>query len=171
MLSLNVFFSDQFYQIYMGLSCEGVCQFVQKVLHCWAGWSPRFENIWKIFLTRTKKFWGWILVYNIGDKVYKVCSNDDPRMTFDRFTAQSIFCPSCCSNTERTLQSIFRYAMADLLRWANRGPWTSYHFFSPGGHSVQPSETILSILVKGYMSNISVKSFWNQATGIGGEVV
>ena len=34
-------------------------------------------------------------------KVYQVCSNDDPWMTFDLFTALSNFFPSCCGNTGR----------------------------------------------------------------------
>ena len=33
---------------------------------------------------------------------------NDPRMTFDLFTAQSNFCPNCWGNTGRMLQSICR---------------------------------------------------------------
>ena len=40
--------------------------------------------------------------------------NDDPRITFDLFTAWSNFCPNCCGNTERMLHGICRYAMADF---------------------------------------------------------
>ena len=39
--------------------------------------------------------------------------------------------------------------------------------FSSGDHFVQQGRTILAVLVKGDKRNISVKSFWNQATGQG----
>ena len=43
--------------------------------------------------------------------------------------------------------------------------------FSFGGHFVQQCETILAILVEGHIRNISVKLFWNPATGLGGDVL
>ena len=36
--------------------------------------------------------------------MYHFCSNADPRMTFDLFTALSNFCPSCCGNVAWHLQ-------------------------------------------------------------------
>ena len=39
------------------------------------------------------------------------------------------------------------------------------------GDQNEQSRTILAILVKRDKRNISVKSFWNQATGQGGDVV
>ena len=45
-----------------------------------------------------------------------------------------------------------------------------FSIFSSGDHFVQQSRTILVILVKGDKRNIYVKSFWNQATGQGGDV-
>ena len=42
--------------------------------------------------------------------------------------------------------------------------------FGSGDHFVQQSRTIFAILVKEDKWNISVKSFWNPATGQGGDV-
>ena len=42
--------------------------------------------------------------------------------------------------------------------------------FSYGDHFSQQRRTILAILVKGDKRNSSVKSFWNPATGQGGDV-
>ena len=46
-----------------------------------------------------------------------------------------------------------------------------FSIFSSGDYFVQQSKTILAILEKGHKKNISVKLFWNQATGLGGDVV
>ena len=46
-----------------------------------------------------------------------------------------------------------------------------FSIFSSGGHFVQQSSTILAILVKGHLRNISVKLFCNRALGLGGDVV
>ena len=46
-----------------------------------------------------------------------------------------------------------------------------FSIFSFGGHFVQQSGTILAILVEGHPKNISVKLFWNQAIGPGGDVI
>ena len=46
----------------------------------------------------------------------QICSNDDPRMTFDLFMTLSNFFPSCCGYTGRISHGICRYAMAILLR-------------------------------------------------------
>ena len=46
-----------------------------------------------------------------------------------------------------------------------------FSIFSFGGHFVQWSKTILAILEVGHPRNISVKLFWNLATGLGGNVV
>ena len=46
-----------------------------------------------------------------------------------------------------------------------------FSIFSSGDHFIQQSRTILAILVKGNKRNISVKSFWNQATSQGDEVI
>ena len=40
-----------------------------------------------------------------------------------------------------------------------------FSIFSSSGHFVQPSGTILAIFVEGHRRNISVKLFWNRATG------
>ena len=42
--------------------------------------------------------------------------------------------------------------------------------FSSGGHSVQPSQTVLAISVKRHKMNTSVKLLYNRATGHGGDV-
>ena len=55
-------------------------------------------------------------MYYQGLKIYQVCSNDDPRMTFEVFKAWSNLCPNCCGNTESMLHENLRYAMAVLLR-------------------------------------------------------
>ena len=64
---------------------------------------PIYDKHLKIFFSRTKK----ALRLNLGTqhrglKVYKICSNDDSRMTFDLFRAWSNLCPSCCGNTGRS---------------------------------------------------------------------
>ena len=46
-----------------------------------------------------------------------------------------------------------------------------FSIFSSGGHFVQRSRNILAILVKGYLRNISVKSFCSRALGLEGDVV
>ena len=46
-----------------------------------------------------------------------------------------------------------------------------FSIFSSGSHFVQQSISILAILVLRHQSYISVKLFWNQATGLGGDVV
>ena len=45
-----------------------------------------------------------------------------------------------------------------------------FFIFSSGDQFVQQSRTILATLVKGDKRNLSVKSFWNQATGKGRDV-
>ena len=46
-----------------------------------------------------------------------------------------------------------------------------FSILSSGGHFDQQSKTILEILVEGHPRNISVKLFWNQAIGLGGDVI
>ena len=53
------------------------------------------EKHLKIFFYRTKKASRLNLVTeHWGLKVIQICSNDDPRLTFDLFTAQSISVPT-----------------------------------------------------------------------------
>ena len=49
--------------------------------------------------------------------------------------------------------------------------FTDFSIFSSGGHFVQGSRLILAILVEGHPGNISVKLFYNLATGLGRDVV
>ena len=46
-----------------------------------------------------------------------------------------------------------------------------FSIFSSGSHFVQPSGTILAILVEGHLRNIPVKLFQNPFSGLGGDVV
>ena len=45
-----------------------------------------------------------------------------------------------------------------------------FSIFSSGGHFIQPSRTILAILVEGHSRNIPVKLFQNPLTHLGGDV-
>ena len=45
--------------------------------------------------------------------------------------------------------------------------WEELEIFSSGGHFVHQSETILAILVEGYLSNIRMKFELNRPKGIG----
>ena len=66
---------------------------------------------------RTKKAFTLNLgILHSERQAYQVCSNDDPRMIFDSFTARSNVWPSCCGNTGRMLHGSCKYAMALLLR-------------------------------------------------------
>ena len=57
----------------------------------------------KLFFSRRKKALRLNLgIQHLGHKVYKVCSNDDTRMTLDLLTVWSNVCPSCCDNTGRS---------------------------------------------------------------------
>ena len=68
------------------------------------------------------------MVYSIGDKVYRVCSNDDPRMTFDLFMAQSNLCLVAVAILAFGFLFFFlqenvycwRYAKKNLLVYADR---------------------------------------------------
>ena len=44
-------------------------------------------------------------------KIYQVCPNDEPRMTFDLFTMWSNLYSSCYGNTGRMLHGICRYVL------------------------------------------------------------
>ena len=58
-----------------------------------------------IFFSRTKNALRLILgIKHRRCKVYQLCSNVDPGMTFDLFTALSNFCLSCCGNVAWHLQ-------------------------------------------------------------------
>ena len=46
-----------------------------------------------------------------------------------------------------------------------------FSIFSSGGHSVQWSETILAILEERHTRNISMKSFCNQPTCLGEDII
>ena len=78
----------------MGPSVEGYCQFVQMVfaplnkMAAMPVYNNKNNKTIKIFFSRTKKALRLNLgtVYSIKDQV---CSNDDPRMTFDLLTARS----------------------------------------------------------------------------------
>ena len=58
----------------------------------------------------------------------------------------------------------------EILPLAMEMSFKGFSIFSSGNHFVQQIRPILAILVKGDKRNISVKSFWNQATGQGGDV-
>ena len=58
-------------------------------------------GIFKIFFSRTKKAFRLNLgIYNWGRKVYRICSNDEPRMTFNLLKGRSNFFPCCYGNME-----------------------------------------------------------------------
>ena len=74
------------------------------------------KKYFKLFFSRTKKALRLNLdIEHWGLKFYQVCSNDDPRLTFDLFMAGSNLCPCSCGNTVRMLRDNYRYAMAVLL--------------------------------------------------------
>ena len=80
-------------------------------------------NTLKSFFSRSKKVLRLELGYSLGDaKLYQICSSNDPRMTFDFFTARSSFCPSCWGNTGRILHRIRRYAIAELTQVSELRP-------------------------------------------------
>ena len=56
----------------------------------------------------------------------------------------------------------------EILPLATEMSFKGFSVFSSDNQFVQQSITILAILVQGDKRNISVKSFWNQATGQGG---
>ena len=56
-------------------------------------------------------------------------------------------------------------------RFSRRSRLKLFSIYSPGGHFVQRSRTILAILVEGKPRNISVKLFQNLYTSLGEEVV
>ena len=72
-------------------------------------------------------------------KVYHFCSNADPRMTFDLFTALSIISVLVAV---AMLHGICRYAVAVLFRLANHCPWATcfktYLRCSPSGLVMAP---------------------------------
>ena len=97
-----------FTRIHMGPNVEGVLSIYSSGAALLNKWLPcpymvnkkqTFKNLLPL--------WGWI-----GRKVNQVCSNDDPRMTFDLYTTWSNFCPSCSGNTARMLHGIFKHANA-----------------------------------------------------------
>ena len=47
----------------------------------------------------------------------------------------------------------------------------SFSIFSPGGHFVQPSTTILAYLVEGHPRNITVKLLENWSIGLGADII
>ena len=74
-----------------GLLLNVYWRFLWMVLCHWTRWLPwpfMVKALKKSSFPEPRKFWGWILVYSIADKVYQVCSNDD-RLTFDLFMARS----------------------------------------------------------------------------------
>ena len=67
--------------------------------------------------------------------------------------------PSC----EIISKSVHRFSRRSCLKL--------FSIYSPGGHFVQRSRTILAIMVEGKPSNISMKLFQNLYTGLAEEVI